>query len=71
MNPGSAAPTGMAAPSHTAFRTPYIPTPGSSTPGPQVHPAEGRKDLREFFWLSLANTAIISVAGVVTWLLIR
>ncbi|MCI4344525.1 MAG: hypothetical protein L3J87_02740 [Thermoplasmata archaeon] len=61
----------MATPVPSAFRTPYTLTPGGSTPGPQVAPAEGRKDLREFFWLSLANTAIISVAGIATWLLIR
>lgn len=71
MNPGPAAPEGMSAASHSSFRTPYAGTPGSSTPGPQVDPAEGRKDLREFFWLSLANTAIISVAGIATWLLVR
>jgi hypothetical protein len=50
-----------------AYRTPYTPTPGSSTPSPEVTPAEGRRELWGFFWLSLANTAIITVAGVATW----
>jgi hypothetical protein len=55
----------------TPFQTPYTPTPGSSTPGPQVDPAEGTSELWGFFWLSLANTVIIAVAGVVTWFLIH
>lgn len=54
-----------------AFRTPYTPTPGSSTPGPHVAPTEGRSDLWGFFWLALLNTAIIAVAGVVTWWLVH
>ena len=71
MNHGPGSPDGMAAVAPPQFRTPYTQTPGSSTPGPQVPPAEGRKDLREFFWLSIANTTIISVAGIATWLLVR
>ncbi len=53
------------------FRTPYTATPGASMPGPQVTPAEGRRDLRTFFWLTLANTAIISVAGIGAWLYVH
>lgn len=54
-----------------SWQTPYAPAPGSSTPGPEVTPKEGVADLWAFFWLSLANTAIIAVAGVATWLLVR
>lgn len=57
--------------SASSFRTPYTPTPGSSTPGPAVTPTEGRSDLWGFFWLALLNTLIIAVAGIVTWLLVR
>lgn len=49
------------------FRTPYTPSPGSSTPSPGVTPQEGTKDLWGFFWLSVANTAIIAVAGLAAW----
>ncbi|MCI4336160.1 MAG: hypothetical protein L3K17_03055 [Thermoplasmata archaeon] len=54
-----------------AYRNPYTRTPGSSTPGPEVTPEEGRKELWGFFWLSVANTMIITVAGVGTWLIIH
>jgi hypothetical protein len=54
-----------------AAHTPYGGTPGSSTPSPHVTPEEGRHELWAFFWLALANTAIIGVAGVVTWLLVH
>ena len=53
--------------SSPAFVTPYTPTPGSSTPAPEVGPAEGRSELWGFFWLSLANTVIITVAGLLAW----
>ncbi|MGD0250830.1 MAG: hypothetical protein ABSB97_08125 [Thermoplasmata archaeon] len=49
------------------FRTPYAPSPGSSTPSPHVGPAEGKSELWTFFWLALLNTLIIAVAGIVTW----
>ena len=49
------------------YRTPYAPTPGSSTPGPEVTPAEGVGDLWAFFWLALLNTAIIAVVGIAVW----
>jgi hypothetical protein len=52
------------------WRTPYTPTPGASIPGPQVTPEEGKADLWAFFWLTLLNTAIISVAGIAAWLYI-
>jgi len=54
-----------------AWQTPYASSPGSSTPGPEVTPKDGVADLWAFFWLALANTAIIAVAGVATWLLVR
>jgi hypothetical protein len=57
----------MAASTSSTFRTPYAPTPGSSTPSPEVTPEEGRSELWAFFWLALLNTAIIGIAGVVTW----
>jgi hypothetical protein len=59
--------------SETAERwsTPYTPTPGSSTPGPSVTPTEGRAELVGFFWLSLLNTTVIAVVGVVCWLFFR
>lgn len=57
--------------SEGSYRTPYTPTPGSSTPGPEVGPAEGKSELWGFFWLSLINTVVIAVAGIVTWLLLR
>jgi hypothetical protein len=53
------------------FRNPYTPSPGGSTPGGEVTPAEGRADLWAFFWLTLANTAIISVAGIAAWLFVH
>jgi len=49
------------------FRTPYTPTAGSSTPSPEITPAEGKRELWWFFWLALLNTLIIAVAGIVTW----
>ncbi len=51
----------------TTYQTPYTPTPGGSTPPASVTPAEGKRELWGFFWLALLNTAIIAVAGVVTW----
>jgi len=49
------------------YRTPYTPTPGSSTPSASVGPEEGKRELWGFFWLALANTFIIAVAGILTW----
>ena len=49
------------------FSSPYARTPGSSTPGPEMGPAEGTADLWGFFWLALLNTAIIAVSGIATW----
>jgi hypothetical protein len=54
-----------------SYRHPYTRTPGSSTPSPEVTPKEGIADLWAFFWLALVNTAIIVVAGVLTWLVVR
>jgi len=50
-----------------SFRTPYTPYPGGSIPSADISPTEGKRDLWTFFWLALANTAIIAVAGIVTW----
>jgi hypothetical protein len=49
------------------YRTPYTPYPGGSMPPAATSPAEGKADLWAFFWLTLANTAIIAVAGIVAW----
>ena len=49
------------------YSHPYTPYPGSSTPAPEMTPAEGKADLWGFFWLALLNTAIIAVAGIATW----
>jgi hypothetical protein len=54
-----------------SFRTPYAPTPGSSTPGSGVTPTEGKSELWAFFWLTLANTVIIGVAGIAAWLYVQ
>jgi hypothetical protein len=54
-----------------AYQTPYTASPGSSTPSPEVTPEEGRRELWGFFWLSIANTAIITVAGVATWIAVH
>jgi hypothetical protein len=34
------------------------------------HGAVGRKELWTFFWLAIANTTIIAVAGIATWMLV-
>jgi hypothetical protein len=52
-------------------RTPYTPYPGGSIPSATVTPHEGKRDLWFFFWLSLADTAIIAVAGIVVWLYVH
>lgn len=49
------------------FRNPYTPYPGGATPSGETPPEEGKRDLWTFFWFALLNTAIIAVAGVVTW----
>jgi hypothetical protein len=36
-----------------------------------VTPQWGRHELRTFFWLAIANTAIIGAAGVIAWLLVQ
>jgi hypothetical protein len=55
----------------STFRSPFTPSPGGSTPAPVVDPSEGRKELWAFFWLSVANSVIIGVVGVVAWLLVH
>jgi hypothetical protein len=51
-----------------SFRSPYPHTPGSSTPGPAVSPAEGRAELWAFFWVAVASIVIITVGGLGAWL---
>ena len=54
-----------------SYRTPYTPTPGSSTTSPSVGPDEGKAELWGYFWLALLNTAIILAVGVSTWLYVH
>ena len=49
------------------YRTPYTAYPGGPTPSAETPPEEGKRDLWAFFFLALVNTAIIAVAGIVTW----
>ncbi|MGA7922540.1 MAG: hypothetical protein WCA77_00995 [Thermoplasmata archaeon] len=51
--------------------SPYTPTPGSSTPPPTVKAEEGTRDLWTFFWLAIANSAIIIGAGLAAWLYVH
>lgn len=53
------------------YRTPYTPTPGSSTTSPTVAPEEGKAELWGYFWLALLNTLIIAVVGITTWLYVH
>jgi hypothetical protein len=53
------------------WKTPYTPTPGSSTPGPHVSPEEGTAEVWGFVWLSLVNTAIIVVVGMAVWFFVH
>jgi hypothetical protein len=53
--------------SEEAFSTPYTRSPGSSTPGSETTPAEGKADLWGLFWLALLNTGIVAAAGIGTW----
>jgi hypothetical protein len=54
-----------------SFRTPYAPSPGSSTPSPHVSPAEGRAELRAFVYLSLVSTFVIVVVGLGIWWMVH
>ncbi|HYA58591.1 MAG TPA: hypothetical protein VEH57_09080 [Thermoplasmata archaeon] len=54
-----------------AYRNPYTPTPGSSTPPDGTTPEEGKQELWSFFWLALLNTAIIATAGIIAWWLVH
>ncbi len=53
------------------FRSPYSPSPGSSTPGPEVTPEEAKADIRAFRWVALLSTAILAVGGVAGYLYIH
>jgi nitrate reductase NapE component len=53
------------------YRSPYAPSTGSSTPGPEVTPAEGKSELWTFFWLMIVNVVIIAAAGIGAWLYIH
>ena len=57
--------------SQPLFETPYTPTPGGSTPSPSVTPQEGTRELWSFFWLAIANSAIIVGAGVAAWFFVH
>jgi hypothetical protein len=57
--------------SEGVYRTPYTPTPGSSTPSPHVGPSEGRAELYGFVLLSLINTAIILVVGMAAYFVVH
>jgi hypothetical protein len=54
--------------SESAWRSPYTPTPGTSTPPPDMNPKEGIADIRGFVILAGLNNLIIGVAGAVAWL---
>ncbi|MGI0054759.1 MAG: hypothetical protein ACREB9_01465 [Thermoplasmata archaeon] len=51
----------------TTWKSPYTPTPGSSTPSPHVTPHEQVLELKTFFWMALINTTIIGGSGVIAW----
>lgn len=55
----------------STYRYPYTPYPGASTPPASTTPGEGVTDLWGFFWLSIASSLIIAVAGVATWVVIH
>ena len=57
----------MTEPAET-FRSPYSGSPGGSTPGPEVTPAEGTAELWGFFWVSIAGAVILAVGGLAPWL---
>jgi hypothetical protein len=50
------------------FRTPYTPTPGSSTPPPEVGPSEGIHEMWVFFWVAVVSVGIIAAFGIGAWL---
>jgi len=54
-----------------SFQTPYTPSPGSSTPGPEVTPEEGTGELWTFFWVTIVSVVIIAVAGIGAWLYVK
>ncbi|HTT15249.1 MAG TPA: hypothetical protein VMG81_05690 [Thermoplasmata archaeon] len=49
------------------YRSPYTAYPGASMPPPSTTPEQGKADLWTFFWLAIANTAIIAAAGIGAW----
>jgi hypothetical protein len=54
-----------------SYRSAYTPTPGSSTPGPEVTPAEGTAELWVFFWVTIASIVIIAAGGLAAWFYIH
>jgi hypothetical protein len=50
-----------------SYRTPYARTPGGSTPGPEVTPAEGKAELWAFFWAAVLSVVIITVGGLAAY----
>jgi hypothetical protein len=53
------------------YHNPYTPTPGGSTPGPEVTPAEGVADLWAFFWVTFAAIVIIAGFGIAGYLYVH
>jgi hypothetical protein len=53
------------------FRSPYTPTPGSSTPPPDVGPAEGTGELWTFFWVAVVSMVIIAAFGLGAWVYVH
>lgn len=49
------------------YRSPYTPTPGSSTAPPDSTPEEGVRELWIFFWVAVVSVVIIAVAGLGAW----
>jgi len=53
------------------YRSPYTPTPGSSTPGPEVGPEEGQSEMWTFFWVAITSVVIIAAFGIAAWLYVH
>jgi len=53
------------------FVWPYTAAPGGGTPPHTMGRAEGRSEVRAFFWLALFNTLFIAAVGLSVWLLLH
>jgi hypothetical protein len=58
-------------PDDDPFVWPYTPTPGGGTPPVGTGRAEGRSEVKWFFWLALGNTIIIAAVGLTVWFLLH